>query len=100
MARLGWGGSVAIAIGVAAAAGAAQLGFGYGLGIINWTPAEAATVEAAWVASLAWATWISATSVVAGAVCAQRLRARGGEDEEPAGRWGRSPWPSPGRSAR
>ncbi|SCG49486.1 hypothetical protein [Micromonospora inositola] len=89
MARLGWGGSVAIAIGVAAAAGAAQLGFGYGLGIINWTPAEAATVEAAWVASLAWATWISATSVVAGAVCAQRLRARGGEDEEPGGTLGK-----------
>jgi hypothetical protein len=83
MARLGWGGSVATAVGVAAGAGAAQLGFGYGLGIISWTPAEVATVEAAWVASLAWATWISATSVVAGAVCAQRLRARGGEDEEP-----------------
>ncbi|WP_319460626.1 hypothetical protein [Micromonospora sp. RTP1Z1] len=85
MARRGWGGSVATAIGVAAGAGAAQLGFGYGLGIIDWTPAEAATVEAAWVASLAWATWISATSVVAGAVCAQRLRDRGGEDEEPGG---------------
>lgn len=85
MARRGWGGSVATAIGVAAGAGAAQLGFGYGLGIIDWTPAEAATVEAAWVASLAWATWISASSVVAGAVCAQRLRERGGADEEPGG---------------
>ncbi|WP_446217640.1 hypothetical protein [Micromonospora sp. IBHARD004] len=89
MARLGWGGSVATAIGVAAGAGAAQLGFGYGLGIIDWTPTEAATVEAAWVASLAWATWISATSVVAGAVCAQRLRERGGEDEEPGGTLGK-----------
>lgn len=80
MARQGWGGSVATALGVAAGTGAAQLGFGYGLGIINWSSAGGARVEAAWVASLAWATWISATSVVAGAVCARRLR---GEDEEP-----------------
>ncbi|MET8834458.1 hypothetical protein ABZV78_11135 [Micromonospora sp. NPDC004540] len=83
MVRRGWGGSTAAALGVAAGAGAAQLGFGYGLGIINWAPAGAARVEAAWVASLAWATWISATSVIAGAVCAQRLR--GAEDDEPAG---------------
>ncbi|MGV9806599.1 hypothetical protein [Micromonospora chersina] len=83
MARRGWGGSTAAALGVAAGAGAAQLGFGYGLGIINWAPAGAARVEAAWVASLAWATWISATSVIAGAVCAQRLR--GADDDEPAG---------------
>ncbi|WP_436971286.1 hypothetical protein [Micromonospora chersina] len=83
MARRGWGGSTAAALGVAAGTGAAQLGFGYGLGIINWAPAGAARVEAAWVASLAWATWISATSVIAGAVCAQRLR--GTDDEEPAG---------------
>ncbi|WP_370518255.1 hypothetical protein [Micromonospora sp. AMSO31t] len=82
MARRGWGGSTAAALGVAAGAGAAQLGFGYGLGIINWAPAGAARVDAAWVASLAWATWISATSVIAGAVCAQRLR---GADDEPAG---------------
>lgn len=77
MARRGWGASIATALGVAAGAGAAQLGFGYGLGIINWAPGDA-PVEAAWVASLAWATWISATSVVAGAVCADRLP---GEDE-------------------
>ncbi|SCL65214.1 hypothetical protein [Micromonospora chersina] len=83
MARRGWGGSTAAALGVAAGTGAAQLGFGYGLGIINWAPAGAARIEAAWVASLAWATWISATSVIAGAVCAQRLR--GADDEEPAG---------------
>ncbi|MCW3842424.1 hypothetical protein ONA70_20190 [Micromonospora yasonensis] len=80
MARRGWGGSVATALGVAAGTGAAQLGFGYGLGIINWSSAGGTRVEAAWVASLAWATWISATSVVAGAVCAHRLR---GADEEP-----------------
>ncbi|WP_433284119.1 hypothetical protein [Micromonospora sp. CA-244673] len=83
MARRGWGGSTAAALGVAAGAGAAQLGFGYGLGIINWAPDAAARVDAAWVASLAWATWISATSVIAGAVCAQRLR--GADDDEPAG---------------
>ncbi|MFE9956253.1 hypothetical protein [Micromonospora sp. NPDC005299] len=83
MARRGWGGSTAAALGVAAGTGAAQLGFGYGLGIINWAPDGAARVEAAWVASLAWATWISATSVIAGAVCAQRLR--GADDDEPAG---------------
>ncbi|WP_376787292.1 hypothetical protein [Micromonospora halotolerans] len=83
MARRGWGGSTAAALGVAAGTGAAQLGFGYGLGIINWAPAGAARVDPAWVASLAWATWISATSVIAGAVCAQRLR--GADDDEPAG---------------
>ncbi|MET8911128.1 hypothetical protein [Micromonospora sp. NPDC004551] len=83
MARRGWGGSTAAALGVAAGTGAAQLGFGYGLGIINWAPAGADRVDAAWVASLAWATWISATSVIAGAVCAQRLR--GADDDEPAG---------------
>ncbi|MFI2648760.1 hypothetical protein [Micromonospora fulviviridis] len=83
MARRGWGGSTAAALGVAAGTGAAQLGFGYGLGIINWAPAGAARVDAAWVASLAWATWISATSVIAGAVCAQRLG--GADDDEPAG---------------
>ncbi|GAB3055009.1 hypothetical protein [Micromonospora schwarzwaldensis] len=79
MARRGWGGSTAAALGVAAGAGAAQLGFGYGLGIINWAPTGTVRIESAWVASLAWATWIAATSVIAGAVCAQRLR--GGGDE-------------------
>ncbi|MEU4788130.1 hypothetical protein AB0F95_00275 [Micromonospora tulbaghiae] len=82
MVRRGWGGSTAAALGVAAGAGAAQLGFGYGLGIINWAPAGAVRAEAAWVASLAWATWIAATSVIVGAVCAQRLR---GSDDEPRG---------------
>ncbi|MEU1234591.1 hypothetical protein AB0N38_12785 [Micromonospora aurantiaca] len=81
MVRRGWGGSTAAALGVAAGAGAAQLGFGYGLGIINWVPDGAVRAEAAWVASLAWATWIAATSVIVGAVCAQRLR--GGDDESP-----------------
>jgi hypothetical protein len=73
MAVRGWGGSVATAIGVAAGAGAAQLGLGYGLGIIAWLPTAGGASEAAWVASLAWATWIAATSVVAGAITADRL---------------------------
>ncbi|MCI4063488.1 hypothetical protein MRQ36_13225 [Micromonospora sp. R77] len=85
MARRGWGGSIATAIGVAAGAGAAQLGFGYGLGIINWTTAGGDRAEAAWVASLAWATWVAATSVIAGAICAQRLRDRGADEESPGG---------------
>jgi hypothetical protein len=73
MAVRGWGGSIAVAIGVAAGAGAAQLGLGYGLGIIAWLPTANEASEAAWVASLAWATWIAATSVVAGALAADRL---------------------------
>jgi hypothetical protein len=73
MAVRGWGGSVATAIGVAAAAGAAQLGLGYGLGIVAWLPAADRTSEATWVASLAWAAWIAATSTVVGAICAARL---------------------------
>jgi hypothetical protein len=72
MAVRGWGGPIAAAIAVAAGVGAAQLGLGYGLGIIVWMPTEGGTGEAVWVASLAWATWISATSVVAGAVVADR----------------------------
>ncbi|MFK3982636.1 hypothetical protein ACI2K4_19945 [Micromonospora sp. NPDC050397] len=75
MAVRGWGGSVAIAIGVAAGAGAAQLGLGYGLGIIAWLPSASGTSEATWVASLAWAAWIAATSTVAGAIAAQRIGA-------------------------
>jgi len=73
MAVRGWGGSIATAIGVAAGTGAAQLGLGYGLGIIAWLPTANGASEAAWVASLAWATWIAATSVIAGAVTADRL---------------------------
>jgi hypothetical protein len=80
----------------AAGAGAAQLGLGYGLGIISWVPAAtgasaatgvggatgssaataaaiAATADAAWSSGLAWVTWVSATSVVVGAVIGDRL---------------------------
>lgn len=89
MAARGWGVSIATAIGVAAGAGAAQLGLGYGLGIIAWLPASAPDGEAAWVASLAWATWIAATSVIAGAICADRLAGSPGPestvgDDEPS----------------
>lgn len=65
--------SIVTAVGVAAGASAAQLGLGYGLGIIVWIPAWAPEGEAAWIASLAWATWIAATSVLIGAICADRL---------------------------
>ncbi|ROO52434.1 hypothetical protein EDC02_7359 [Micromonospora sp. Llam0] len=73
MAVRGWGRSVATATGIAAGAGAAQLGLGYGLGIVAWLPSVDGEGEASWVASLAWATWITATSVVIGAVVADRL---------------------------
>jgi hypothetical protein len=73
MATRGWGVSIATAVGVAAGASAAQLGLGYGLGIIAWIPASAPNGDAVWVASLAWASWIAATSVIAGAFCADRL---------------------------
>lgn len=82
MARLGWGGSVATAVGVAAGVGAAQLGFAYGLGVIDWAPVQPPAANAAWYASLAWATWIAAVSTIAGAVCAQRMEQRG-HDAEP-----------------
>ncbi len=75
MATRGWGGSIALAVGVAAGSAAAQLGMGYGLGILAWTPATDAAGERAWLASLAWTTWIAATSTVVGAVVADRLSA-------------------------
>lgn len=70
--RLGLG-AVAVAAGVAAAAGAAQLGIGYGLGIFSWVPTVGEAGDAAWLASLAWTVWISAVSVVLGAVVADRV---------------------------
>jgi hypothetical protein len=75
MATRGWGGSIALAVGVAAGTAAAQLGLGYGLGIIAWTPATDTAGESAWLASLAWTTWIAATSTVLGAIVADRLSA-------------------------
>ncbi|WP_345631749.1 hypothetical protein [Rugosimonospora acidiphila] len=75
MAVRGWGGSVALAVGVAAGSAAAQLGLGYGLGVLVWTSATDTTGVSAWLASLAWTTWIAATSTVLGAVAADRLSA-------------------------
>ncbi|MFC7528952.1 Hansenula MRAKII killer toxin-resistant protein 1 [Actinoplanes sp. GCM10030250] len=68
------------AAGIAAGAGAAQLGLGYGLGVIAW-PVTAAEAESVWLGSLGWATWITASATVLGAVIAGRLR-----PDEP-GRW-------------
>lgn len=73
MAGRSWGGSIATAVGVAAGLGAAQLGVGYGLGIIAWPRGTGGAGESAWVASLAWATWIAAISAAVGAICADRL---------------------------
>lgn len=82
-----WGGAVGVALGVAAAAGAAQLGLAYGTGVISWPPSPETTADQAWVASLTWAAWIAATSAVAGAVVAGRLRpyaAAGGDGPDRA----------------
>jgi hypothetical protein len=75
MAKLGWLGSVALAAGASAGAAAAQFGLGYGLGIIAWSPLAATgpqTTDTVWLSSLAWTTWIAATSTVVGAICADR----------------------------
>src|SRR5690242_15156765 len=73
MATRGWGGSLAIAVGGAAGAAAAQLGVCYGLGIMAWTAAVDPAGQRAWLASLAWTTWIAATSTILGAIIADRL---------------------------
>jgi hypothetical protein len=75
MAARGWGGSIALAVGAAAGMAAAQLGVVYGLGIMAWTAQTDPAGESAWLASLAWTTWIAATSTVVGAVVADRLSA-------------------------
>jgi hypothetical protein len=80
MADKGWISRVATAAGAAAGTGAAQLGLGYGLGVIVW-PLAATTDDSDWLGSLSWATWITASATVFGAVLASRL---GGG---PARRW-------------
>jgi hypothetical protein len=91
MASRGWVRSIITATLVAAGCGAAQLGLGYGLGIIAWFNTDEAgrlvTDPNAWTASLAWTAWIAATSVVGGAICADRL----GPTVE-SGRWSRLAW--------
>jgi hypothetical protein len=73
MAARGWGGSIALAVGASAGMAAAQLGVVYGLGIMAWNASTDAAGESAWLASLAWTTWIAATSTVVGAVVTDRL---------------------------
>ncbi|HEY9484212.1 MAG TPA: hypothetical protein VIR00_14745, partial [Micromonosporaceae bacterium] len=75
MAKLGWTSSVGLAVGTAAGAAAAQFGLGYGLGIISWMPGQSGTSDEVWLASLAWTTFIAATSTVTGAVWADRRSA-------------------------
>jgi hypothetical protein len=98
MATRGWGGSVAVALGGAAATAAAALGLGYGLGIVTWPSTTDATGENAWLASLAWTTWIAATATVLGAVVADRLSA-GAFGQRGDGRYSRADRGAPpGRS--
>jgi hypothetical protein len=78
MARRGWFRSIIAAVLASSASAAAQLGLGYGLGIIVWAPADAAAAGGAWWAALAWTTWVAATSVVIGAVVADRYGGRPG----------------------
>lgn len=77
MARRGWSRSIIVAMLAAAGIAAAQLGLGYGLGIISWSPEAQA---GGWSSALVWTTWIAATSVVCGAITADRYGAgaRGG----------------------
>jgi hypothetical protein len=79
--------SIPLATFAAATAAAAQLGLGYGLGIIAWVPPDGPgpTAGGAWTASLAWASWIAATSVVIGAVVGERYTAK-----VPSGRFART----------
>src|SRR5689334_17079427 len=72
MADKGWTARVATAAGAAAGTGAAQLGLGYGLGVVVW-PVAGTPDESAWLGSLGWATWITASATVFGAVIASRL---------------------------
>jgi len=72
MADKGWTARVAAAAGVAAGTGAAQLGLGYGLGVIVW-PVTVTEDRSEWLGSLGWATWITASATVFGAVIASRL---------------------------
>lgn len=90
MATRGWGGSIALAIGVGAGAAAAHLGVAYGLGIMTWPGATDPAGERAWLASLAWTTWIASTATVLGAVVADRLSPGGPGAAPPRRRTGSS----------
>ncbi|MBL7260783.1 Hansenula MRAKII killer toxin-resistant protein 1 [Paractinoplanes lichenicola] len=71
MADKGWTARVATAAGAAAGTGAAQLGLGYGLGVVVW-PVTPTPDDSAWLGSLGWATWITASATVFGAVLGSR----------------------------
>jgi hypothetical protein len=77
---------VAAAAGLAAGTGAAQLGLGYGLGVVIWPVTEAAN-DSVWLGSLGWATWITASATVFGAVIASRLRSDRSASSRPGGPW-------------
>src|SRR5262245_35627094 len=103
MARRSSARSMFFALLAAAGTGAAQLGLGYGLGIISWAPSVTAATaggtagssaaltavlaDGAWSSGLAWTTWVSATSVVVGAVVGDRLL-----DSADSGRFARAAW--------
>jgi hypothetical protein len=69
----GWGGSAATAVSVAGVGSAAQLGLAYGLGLVAWNPSVDAATGGAWLAGLAWVTWIAGSSTLLGAAVADRL---------------------------
>ena len=73
MADKGWTARIATAAGAAAGTGAAQLGLGYGLGVVVW-PVTPTSDDSAWLGSLGWATWITASATVFGAVLGSRFR--------------------------
>ncbi|TDO39435.1 Hansenula MRAKII killer toxin-resistant protein 1 [Paractinoplanes brasiliensis] len=84
MAEKGWTARVATAAGAAAGTGAAQLGLGYGLGVVVW-PVTPTPDDSAWLGSLGWATWITASATVFGAVLGSRFR--GGPGPRTSGPW-------------
>src|SRR5512139_390627 len=71
MARRRWTRSFLGATVAAAGTAAAQLGIGYGVGVITFATTESA--DGVLSAGLTWAVWITATSVVLGAVVGNRL---------------------------
>jgi hypothetical protein len=84
MADKGWTARIATAAGAAAGTGAAQLGLGYGLGVVVW-PVTPTSDDSAWLGSLGWATWITASATVFGAVLGSRYR--GGPGPRTSGSW-------------
>ncbi|MCM4081775.1 Hansenula MRAKII killer toxin-resistant protein 1 [Paractinoplanes hotanensis] len=84
MADKGWTARIATAAGAAAGTGAAQLGLGYGLGVVVW-PVTPTPDDSAWLGSLGWATWITASATVFGAVLGSRYR--GGPGPSTSAAW-------------